>query len=615
MSEKKEKMDNLIKDIYSKLEKDIQKDIAPLKSSLEQINIIFTLISNKLEEIEQNKEQNYTLEFSKNFEEIKRNQIKQITNSIQEKEPDYTHTIKLLNSQVIMYNYLNLIFLEKYLYLKDQEIYKVMKNLTNNIFLNYNKLENISVKVIDNYEIMNEEINNLNLEINKKDKYLKQLNDKIIILQEKIRKDKRENQLISIKLSNNKTNNNILEQFNDNNNQKKRNMYSIIMPKTKSLNNFDCVRNKNTDKLYLTNKILKEKNIFYKNTRDKIINKSNIAKIFITGNRIFNLKTIKDLIYNIYNSKNIFNNKCLENRQPKETMEEYLYTFFNYKYGLKNMVIEWATNIINGIKSYSYIDNEICLFGKILRNDLDESCQFIMPKIKKNVEENIIKILQKEYILKSYDEVIAYKNKLIKNRLPLNIIQMLLDNIYTQKEQERILPKIAQKVNEYKIKIANNEIIVNNNVLYGLNCVNNKDNSIHNKLSRTELNKKLIEKENESISITFNELTNIIHEFEVNKKENYISLFVKRFKNFDDDNDGILNEKQFINFVKGLNAIDEKNFDNSLNELLNIIDPYGYKKIIFSDCVEIFSAYNIDNKNIFDIINNRKKEGIDNGKN
>ena len=192
---------------------------------------------------------------------------------------------------------------------------------------------------------------------------------------------------------------------------------------------------------------------------------------------------------------------------------------------------------------------------------------------------------------------------------------MLLDNIYTQKEQERILPKIAQKVNEYKIKIANNEIIVNNNVLYGLNCVNNKDNSIHNKLSRTELNKKLIEKENESISITFNELTNIIHEFEVNKKENYISLFVKRFKNFDDDNDGILNEKQFINFVKGLNAIDEKNFDNSLNELLNIIDPYGYKKIIFSDCVEIFSAYNIDNKNIFDIINNRKKEGIDNGKN
>ena len=192
---------------------------------------------------------------------------------------------------------------------------------------------------------------------------------------------------------------------------------------------------------------------------------------------------------------------------------------------------------------------------------------------------------------------------------------MLLDNIYTQKEQERILPKIAQKVNEYKIKIANNEIIVNNNVLYGLNCVNNKDNSIHNKLSRTELNKKLIEKENESISITFNELTNIIHEFEVNKKENYISLFVKRFKNFDDDNDGILNEKQFINFVKGLNAIYEKNFDNSLNELLNIIDPYGYKKIIFSDCVEIFSAYNIDNKNIFDIINNRKKEGIDNGKN
>jgi Ca2+-binding EF-hand superfamily protein len=323
---------------------------------------------------------------------------------------------------------------------------------------------------------------------------------------------------------------------------------------------------------------------------------------------------LKDIIYNIYNSKNNFNNKCIENKQPKETMEEYMYTYFNYKYGLKNMVIEWATNIINGIKTYSYIDSEICLFGKILRNDLDESCQYIMPKIKKIVEESIIKIFKKEYGLKSSDEIIEYKNKLIKNRLPLNLVQLVLDNIYTKEEQEKLLPKITDLVNEFKNKTVNNDY-GDNNLLYNLNPINNKDGRFRSKLSRIELNQKLIEKENELNSISFNELINIFHEFEINKKENYLRPFVYVFKKIDDDSDGIINENQFINLVKDLKILEEKDFENLLNELLNLIDPYGYKKIIFTDCVEVFSSYNIGNKNIFDIINNSKeKEGIDNGK-
>lgn len=290
-----------------------------------------------------------------------------------------------------------------------------------------------------------------------------------------------------------------------------------------------------------------------------------------------------------------------------------MYIYFNYKYGLKNMVIEWATIIINGIKTYSYIDNEICLFGKILRNDLDESCQYIMPKIKKNVEETIIKIFKKEYGLKSNEEIIEYKNKLIKNRLPLNIVQLILDNNYTQDEQEKLLQKITKLVNEFKNRTVNNEFV--DNISFNLNSINNKENRFYNKLSRIELNQKLLEKENELNSISFDELVNIFHELEINKKENYLRPFVYAFKKIDEDSDGIINENQFINLVKDLNILEEKNFDNLLNELLNLIDPYGYKKIIFTDCVEVFSSYNIGNKNIFDIINNSKeKEGIDNGK-
>ena len=45
-----------------------------------------------------------------------------------------------------------------------------------------------------------------------------------------------------------------------------------------------------------------------------------------------------------------------------------MYTYLNQKYGLKNITIEWAMSIVNGIKRYAPEDPEIGIFGKILRN-------------------------------------------------------------------------------------------------------------------------------------------------------------------------------------------------------------------------------------------------------
>jgi hypothetical protein len=80
---------------------------------------------------------------------------------------------------------------------------------------------------------------------------------------------------------------------------------------------------------------------------------------------------MKEIISNMYTSKIAFDKKCEINKQPKQTMEEYMYIYLNQKYGLKNMVIEWATNIINGIRTFSSEDTEISLFGKILQNELE----------------------------------------------------------------------------------------------------------------------------------------------------------------------------------------------------------------------------------------------------
>ena len=58
-------------------------------------------------------------------------------------------------------------------------------------------------------------------------------------------------------------------------------------------------------------------------------------------------------------------------------MEQYMYTYLNQRYGLKNLIIEWAAAIINGIKAFIKEDHDIALFGKILKNECDEEFRFI----------------------------------------------------------------------------------------------------------------------------------------------------------------------------------------------------------------------------------------------
>ena len=97
-----------------------------------------------------------------------------------------------------------------------------------------------------------------------------------------------------------------------------------------------------------------------------------------------------DLIDSIYSSKTTYDKKCIEIKMPRETMEQHMYTFLNQKFGLKNLIIEWATSIINGIKMYSSEDSDICLFGKILRNEVEEDYRTVFKKLKNSISDLLI---------------------------------------------------------------------------------------------------------------------------------------------------------------------------------------------------------------------------------
>ncbi len=49
------------------------------------------------------------------------------------------------------------------------------------------------------------------------------------------------------------------------------------------------------------------------------------------------------------------------------------------------MTLEAANNIVSGIQEYSARDNDIAVFGKILRNEVDEEFRFVQAELKTTI--------------------------------------------------------------------------------------------------------------------------------------------------------------------------------------------------------------------------------------
>lgn len=82
---------------------------------------------------------------------------------------------------------------------------------------------------------------------------------------------------------------------------------------------------------------------------DSFLRKPHSASI---GSKILPPKQLKEIILDVYSQKLKFDQKARDLGQPLETMEQFIYTYLVQKYGLKNLIVEWASAIINSIKFY-----------------------------------------------------------------------------------------------------------------------------------------------------------------------------------------------------------------------------------------------------------------------
>ena len=546
-----------------------------LQNEIQNFNDVYKKVSEKLKLV--NLKQN----FKEEFQSLIKNEISKI-NSNYESVPNYIYSTNVLESQLALYSFFNDKFL-LYLEYKDPEAAKLEKIINDNMTKSYLLLIKIIFKLYpiitektEKLKIQLEEALKLNQNVNydlngyddkvkqisrEKDLIITQCKDQINFLQVKINQLENENKIMTEKF---------LKNANDiiSNNKKDLNIKYNQLTRKKSkekLTRSNSGGNINNNNLNNNQNIIKtpSQNIYQVNRQNNNINSYYNSPVC---NRVFTIKMMKEMINEIYKSKEDFDKKSDENKLPRETLEQHMYTYLNQKYGLKSIIIEWASNIINGIKIFSSEDSEICLFGKILRNELEENSRFVFGKLKQSVIDILNFFFKNKFPLKPIEDINTMVNQRINGFILEEEWKKIISYLYEEPDAKLLENKIYDLIKKkyYKNKF-----------------------DTEKKLTREEIIN--LSKTKDEFNIPFKDLIKILHEFQIKLREKYLKNFVIIFKKFDTDNNGIINEEEFINMLYNMNIFGNKLKENVVT-LLTLIDPNNNKQITFSECVNLFST-------------------------
>jgi len=174
----------------------------------------------------------------------------------------------------------------------------------------------------------------------------------------------------------------------------------------------------------------------YSNMKDSIKYNSVPSLNKVETVKVPSLKTIKDLINDIYTQKRKHDEKCTRTKAPKETMEEYMYTYLYQKYGLKTLMIEWATIIIHSIREYSKKDSDIRLFGKILQNRCDEEYRLVHLEVKLT----IAKLLTEELKVSIQENSgLRTLSGILGKQIEEVVYKSIIEKMYNKEDADKLL--------------------------------------------------------------------------------------------------------------------------------------------------------------------------------
>jgi len=280
------------------------------------------------------------------------------------------------------------------------------------------------------------------------------------------------------------------------------------------------------------------------------------------GARELTLKQLLSFIDELYDSKDKFDVKCRESRLPRETMEQHLYTYLNQKYGLKSLIIEWASAVMAAVKKFSEQDNDVAVFGRILRNEIDEEFKIIQKQLKDTVADLLRVYLKGRHPLKSEDEVSKLLAKRIKSFVYEDEWTDIIKYMYNPEDSVNLIVKCKEFI------AASQE-------------QQQRQVSARGRRGTRE------QEARDQGKIMYDDFLKILLDFQLKGHEKFLLKFMKLFRQFDKDKNGVIDEVEFRQLIL---ATDPNKTDEETQDLLQLVDPHNNQQISFSECVNFLSS-------------------------
>mmetsp|Transcript_9255 Transcript_9255/g.17666 ORF Transcript_9255/g.17666 Transcript_9255/m.17666 type:complete len:848 (-) Transcript_9255:1671-4214(-) len=279
------------------------------------------------------------------------------------------------------------------------------------------------------------------------------------------------------------------------------------------------------------------------------------------------LKQLRDVIEEIYTSKAKFDLRCIESRQPRETLEQHMYNFLNQKYGLKKLTLEWASAILAGVQKYSGEDNDVAVFGKVLKNQCDEEFRHVQQQVKDTIAELLKMHLRGKFPLKNNGEIAEMQAEKMNGFLAEEEWLDIVKYMYNETDSE-LLINLLKEVASRKT--------------YPVDHQPRKQ-----RLSREDIVARRERERAVKGRIAYKDFLKVLLDFQLKGHEQFLTPYLKLFRNVDSDSNGVISEYEFRNLIgsMGLNFVEDE-----VLRMLQLVDPFNNQLITFSESVTLFTS-------------------------
>lgn len=105
--------------------------------------------------------------------------------------------------------------------------------------------------------------------------------------------------------------------------------------------------------------------------------------------RDISLNECIEMIERVYESKAIANDKAMQNvgNVPMETIEQHAYRTLEKKYGLRDLAVVHAGMLLKAINKYAEESNEVAVFQRIFRNEIEEDFRNVQKELQKSIKD------------------------------------------------------------------------------------------------------------------------------------------------------------------------------------------------------------------------------------